>query len=95
MFEISFQNENLIARRDGEVGGDRARPDLRRRPRVGRADHDRGPAVRPARRVLGISTPDLMRTPEALDAFGPSAFGLAEPFVPVEAGPVPALASAQ
>ena len=34
--------------------------------------------------VLGISTPDLMRTPEALDAFGPQAFGLDEEFVPVE-----------
>ncbi|MCZ4339945.1 DUF917 family protein, partial [Shewanella colwelliana] len=36
-------------------------------------------------RVLGISTPEMMRTPEALAAFGPSAFGLAADFVPVEA----------
>ena len=36
-------------------------------------------------RVLGISTPAMMRTPEALAAFGPAAFGLEEPFVPVEA----------
>jgi DUF917 family protein len=35
-------------------------------------------------RVLGISTPDMMRTPAALDAFGPTAFGLSEPFTPVE-----------
>jgi hypothetical protein len=27
-----------------------------------------------------------MRTPEALDAFGPQAFGLSEEFVPVEGG---------
>ena len=35
-------------------------------------------------RVLGISTPAMMRTPGALAAFGPAAFGLEEEFVPVE-----------
>jgi len=35
-------------------------------------------------RVIGISTPDMMRTPEALAAFGPGAFGIDEEFVPVE-----------
>lgn len=35
-------------------------------------------------RVLGISTPAMMRTPAALAAFGPSAFGLAAEFVPIE-----------
>ncbi len=35
-------------------------------------------------RVLGISTPAMMRTPAALEAFGPQAFGLTEEFVPVE-----------
>lgn len=35
-------------------------------------------------RVIGISTPDMMRTPKALDTFGPQAFGLDEKFVPLE-----------
>ena len=43
-------------------------------------------------RVLGISTPAMMRTPEALAAFGPAAFGLEERFVPVETAPVGATA---
>src|SRR5205085_2760212 len=34
--------------------------------------------------VVGISTPDLMRTPEALATFGPAAFGLDREFAPVE-----------
>ena len=35
-------------------------------------------------RVVGISTPDLMRTPEALATFGPAAFGMDLEFTPVE-----------
>ena len=35
-------------------------------------------------RVVGISTPDLMRTPEALAVFGPACFGLDVEFSPVE-----------
>jgi DUF917 family protein len=34
--------------------------------------------------VVGISTPAIMRTPEALAVFGPACFGLDEPFRPVE-----------
>jgi DUF917 family protein len=34
--------------------------------------------------VVGISTPDIMRTPEALAVFGPACFGLTEEFRPVE-----------
>jgi DUF917 family protein len=34
--------------------------------------------------VLGISAAPIMRTPEALAVFGPQAFGLADPFVPLE-----------
>jgi DUF917 family protein len=34
--------------------------------------------------VVGISTPALMRTPEALAVFGPACFGLDHPFRPVE-----------
>lgn len=83
-FEIRFQNENLIALRNGEVvaivpdlicvvDSDTAEPITTEGLRYGQRV-----------RVLGISTPDMMRTPEALRAFGPSAFGMAETFVPVE-----------
>jgi Uncharacterized conserved protein len=82
--EISFQNENLIARRGGEVVA--IVPDL-----ICVVDIDSGGPITTEGlrygqrvRVLGISTPDMMRTPAALRAFGPSAFGLDEPFVPVE-----------
>ncbi|MEI3845381.1 MULTISPECIES: DUF917 domain-containing protein [unclassified Microbacterium] len=83
-FEISFQNENLVARRGGRLVA--IVPDL-----ICVVDHESAEPVTTEGlrygqrvRVLGISTPDMMRTPEALAAFGPSAFGLDEPFVPVE-----------
>ncbi|WP_136057178.1 DUF917 domain-containing protein [Microbacterium sp. K24] len=82
--EISFQNENLIARRNGEVVA--IVPDL-----ICVVDHESAEPITTEGlrygqrvRVLGISTPEMMRTPEALQAFGPGAFGLSEPFVPVE-----------
>jgi hypothetical protein len=34
--------------------------------------------------VIGISAAPIMRTPQALAVFGPQAFGLPEPFVPIE-----------
>ena len=34
--------------------------------------------------VMAVSAPPIMRTDEALAAFGPKAFGLRESFVPVE-----------
>ena len=85
-FEIRFQNENLIALRNGVcvaivpdlicvVDAESAEPITTEGLRYGQRV-----------RVLGISTPDLMRTPEALAVFGPTAFGMTEPFVPVELG---------
>lgn len=82
--QIRFQNENLLALRNGElvaivpdlicvVERDTAEPITTEGLRYGQRV-----------RVLGISTPDLMRTPDALSAFGPSAFGMDEEFVPVE-----------
>lgn len=82
--EIRFQNENLIATRGGQtvaivpdlicvLDADTAEPITTEGLRYGQRV-----------RVLGISTPAMMRTPEALAAFGPSAFGLDEPFFPVE-----------
>ena len=69
-FEIAFQNENLIARRDGEVVA--IVPDL-----ICVVDHESAEPITTEGlrygqrvRVLGISTPDMMRTPAALAAFG-------------------------
>jgi DUF917 family protein len=82
--EIVFQNENLIARKNGKVVA--IVPDL-----ICVVDHESAEPITTEGlrygqrvRVLGISTPAMMRTPEALQAFGPTAFGLVEPFVPVE-----------
>lgn len=88
--EVQFQNENLIAKRGGEtvaivpdlicvLDADSAEPITTEGLRYGQRV-----------RVLGISTPDMMRTPGALAAFGPAAFGLDEPFVPVEVQPATA-----
>jgi DUF917 family protein len=82
--EISFQNENLIARRGGEVVA--IVPDLICvvEAEAGEPITTEGLRYGQRVRVLGISTPEMMRTPGALAAFGPVAFGLSESFVPVE-----------
>ena len=36
-------------------------------------------------RVVGVSVPPVMRTPEALDVFGPKHFGIADVYTPIEA----------
>jgi DUF917 family protein len=83
-FEISFQNENLIAHRGETLVA--IVPDL-----ICVVDHETAEPITTEGlrygqrvRVLGISTPEMMRTSDALAAFGPSAFGLGEAFVPVE-----------
>jgi DUF917 family protein len=83
--DIAFQNENLIARRGGEVVA--IVPDLICVVDMETCEPVTTEGLRYGQRVrvLGISTPEMMRTPAALEAFGPSAFGLDEPFVPVEA----------
>ncbi|NQV06575.1 DUF917 family protein, partial [bacterium] len=35
-------------------------------------------------RVMVVSTPEIMRTPGALETFGPRAFGLDHDFTPIE-----------
>ena len=83
-FEIAFQNENLTARQGDHLVA--IVPDL-----ICVVDHETAEPITTEGlrygqrvRVLGISTPDLMRTPDALDTFGPVAFGLDDEFVPVE-----------
>lgn len=82
--ELTFQNEHLLARVDGEVRC--VVPDL-----ICVLEADTGEPItteglRYGQRVtvIGISTPDLMRTGPALDVFGPSAFGLDATFTAVE-----------
>ncbi len=82
--EIRFQNENLIALRAGRmiaivpdlicvVDSDTAEPITTEGLRYGQRV-----------KVLGISTPTMMRTPAALRTFGPIAFGMSEEFIPME-----------
>lgn len=81
---VRFQNENLVARHDGKLCA--IVPDL-----ICILDNETAEAITTERlrygqrvSVLGVSVPDIMRTPEALEVFGPRAFGLDEQFVPIE-----------
>jgi DUF917 family protein len=82
--ELRFQNEHLIALVDGEIRC--IVPDLICVLEADTAEPITTEALRYGQRVtvVGISTPDLMRTPEALEVFGPACFGLDHPFRPVE-----------
>ena len=81
---ITFQNENLIALVDDEaraiapdliciLDSELAEPVATERPRYGQ---------RVA--VMGVAVASIKRAPEALEVFGPAAFGLKRPLVPVE-----------
>lgn len=82
--EIQFQNENLIAVVDGEVRC--IVPDLICILEAETGEPITTEGLRYGQRVtvVGISTPDIMRTPEALAVFGPPCFGLPHEFRPVE-----------
>jgi len=83
--EISFQNEFTMARCGGEVRA--IVPDL-----ICALDRETGEpvtteALRYGQRlkILGVSADPIMRGPEAIAVVGPAAFGLSEPFEPIEA----------
>jgi DUF917 family protein len=82
--EISFQNEHLVAIVDGDVRC--TVPDLICVLEDDTAEPITTEGLRYGQRVtvVAISTPDLMRTPEALAVFGPACFGLDMHFRPVE-----------
>jgi uncharacterized protein len=82
--ELKFQNENVTARVDGRLVA--VVPDLVCVLEAETAEPITTEGLRFGQRVrvLGISTPAMMRTPAALAAFGPAAFGLDEEFVSVE-----------
>jgi hypothetical protein len=82
--ELHFQNEHLVARI-----GDRVRaivPDLICVLDSETAEPITTESLRYGQRVrvFAISTPAVMRTPEALAVFGPAAFGLEDDYRPVE-----------
>ncbi|TXR56490.1 DUF917 domain-containing protein [Quadrisphaera setariae] len=84
VLELRFQNEHLLALRDGVPVC--VVPDLICVVDDTTAEPITTEGLRYGQRVvvLGISTPDIMRTPEALAVFGPAAFGIDQPFVPIE-----------
>lgn len=83
--EITFQNEHLIARENGKVRC--TVPDL-----ICLVDRETAEPV-PVEglkygqrlKVIATSAAPIMRTPESLAVFGPHAFGIDEPFIPLEA----------
>jgi DUF917 family protein len=84
VMEIEIQNENLIARVDGVVKA--IVPDLICIMDSESAEPITTESLRYGQRVtvLAVAVPAIMRTPEALDVFGPRCFGLDEPFTPIE-----------
>lgn len=82
--KISFQNENLVAICDDEVIA--SVPDI-----ISILDSDRGLPITSENlrygfrvQVIGIPTPEIMRTPQALKVWGPRYFGYDFDFVPLE-----------
>jgi DUF917 family protein len=82
--EIDIQNENLIAKVDDRVLA--VVPDLICIMDIETAEPITTEYLRYGQRVavMAVSTPPIMRTPEALTVFGPRAFGIDADFVPVE-----------
>ncbi|HWJ72340.1 MAG TPA: DUF917 domain-containing protein [Kaistia sp.] len=80
---IQIQNENLVAEQAGEILA--IVPDL-----ISLLDVDTGEAITTERlrygqrvNILAVRVPPIMRTPEALDVFGPKAFGLDHSYRPL------------
>ena len=82
--EVTFQNEHLVARENGRVRA--IVPDLICMVDSETAEPIPVEALKYGQRikVLGVSAPPILRSPEALAIVGPQAFGLEEPFVPIE-----------
>ena len=83
-FQIGVQNEYLTARRNGKSVC--IVPDLIATLDRESAEPITGEKLKYGQRlkVLGLSAAPMMRRPECLEVFGPGAFGLDEPFVPIE-----------
>lgn len=81
---LQFQNEHLVAREGNRVLA--IVPDLIAVLDAATAEPITTEGLKYGQRlaVVGISAAPIMRTPEALAVFGPQAFGLPDPFVPLE-----------
>jgi uncharacterized protein len=84
LLTIDFRNENVVARRGEHVVA--VVPDLITIVDLESCTAITSEALRFGQRVrvVGISTPEIMRTPEALAVWGPQAFGVDHPWVPLE-----------
>ena len=82
--EIDIQNENLVARHDGEIKA--IVPDLICVLDSETAEPITTETLRYGQRVtvMGVAVPPIMRSPEALAVFGPVGFGIDAPFTPIE-----------
>jgi DUF917 family protein len=82
VMRIAFQNEHLIAEIDGELLA--VVPDLICVLATETAEPITTESLRYGQRVtvISITPPEIMRTPEALDVFGPAAFGLNVSYTP-------------
>ena len=84
VLELTIQNEHLVARINGRTAA--IVPDL-----LAVLDEDTAQAITAESlrygqrvRVLAASVPPIMRSEAALKVWGPQAFGIEEPFVPIE-----------
>ncbi|MEM1952893.1 MAG: DUF917 domain-containing protein [Thermoproteota archaeon] len=82
--KVSFQNENLVATLDGEVVA--SVPDI-----ISILDSDKAIPITSENlrygfrvQVIGIPTPEIMRSEEALRVWGPRYFGYDFDFIPLE-----------
>lgn len=84
LLTIDFRNENVVARRGEQVVA--VVPDLITVLELESCTAITTEALRFGQRVrvVAISTPEIMHTPEALQVWGPQAFGVDHPWVPVE-----------
>ena len=84
LLEVLIQNENLVARSGDRILG--IVPDLICILDQETAEPITTEALRYGQRVkvMCVSTPPIMRTPEALQVFGPRAFGIDADFLPIE-----------
>ncbi len=84
IMEVQFQNEFLVAKLNGKTKA--IVPDLVCLVDRETAQPILADGVRYGQRikVLGVSAPSVMRADESLSIFGPQAFRMDEPFVPLE-----------
>jgi DUF917 family protein len=82
--EVTFQNEHLAMRENGELRA--IVPDLICMVDSESVEPIPVDALKYGQRikVIGVRAPPVLRTPEALAVVGPQAFGLQDPYIPLE-----------